>query len=136
MRHGVIAVGWLCMWMLSVTVNANVNGPDIDGDIAVWASDGIVYWDDLSDGIDAEPNQVPGYVTAAAPTVNGSRIVFEYDNGSQDDDLAGYDINDPSWPFPALANTNRNQRYPEICGSSVVWQDYSDTTTDPDIYMI
>jgi hypothetical protein len=35
MRHGVIAVGWLCMWMLSVTVNANVNGPDIDGDIAV-----------------------------------------------------------------------------------------------------
>lgn len=131
MKCRLIAVGWLCVWMLSVNVNANVYGPDIDGDIAVWTDGSVIYWDDISDA--KEPNQISSYISASSPTISGRTIMFEY--GSTQD-LVGFNIDDPSWQFPAGPNNTKKQRYPEISGPRVVWQDYTDPDTDPDIYMI
>ena len=125
-----IAAVWVGVWMVSVNVMANINGPAIDGDIAVWAAGGVVYWQDLRGG--QPPGAVPSYTTAAAPAISGRTIVFEYGSSQ---DVGGFNIDDPGWPFPAAVNNTAKQRYPEISGSRVVWVEYTDTT-DRDIMMI
>ncbi len=122
--------------MLSVNVNADVLSssgirPDIDGTIVVWADGTSVVWDDIADA--NAPASISGLTSPAYPGVSGSKVIFE--QGSPQD-LNGFDTGDPSWLFPAAANNAAKQRYPVISGSRIVWQDYTDTATDPDIFMI